>query len=82
MAAQRHKLRLYRGWSRRLTVEDVLDPRDPDRLRELFLALVEQATRSRNPDYRHWRLDVVDISGGPIRAKVSIDRAGRTVIRR
>jgi len=83
MAAKRYKLRLYRGLSvKGAEVEVNLDPKNGERLRELLEERVKAVTGTLQVDLSAgWRLHVLGLHGGPIHAKVSVDSAGRTVIR-
>jgi hypothetical protein len=69
--------------------ETELDLDNEARLRELFVSAADQYnTTSRVRDYAEWRLDVHRISEqrrdlrGPRLAQVTVDDAGRTVVRR
>lgn len=82
MAAKRYMLRLYEGMSRRgLEVETNFDRKDKDQLRELLEELVKAVAGDLNRDLSKWSLHVLSTGGGTLHCRVSVDRAGRTVVR-
>jgi len=84
VAAQRYRLWLYRGMTRKgPDVEMNLDPKDDARLRELLEERVKAVMGTLRLDLSAgWELHVRGLGGGPLHARVSVDRSGRTVVRR
>jgi hypothetical protein len=83
MPATRYLLRLYRHYRKVREVQENLDPGDTTRLRELLeREVLAEAGTLRLDLAQGWRLTVVVISGYPTVAQVTVDRSGRTVVRR
>jgi hypothetical protein len=78
---QRYRIRLYHWSTRRLQVEETLDPADNGILRERLEALVRKATGRDNPDLRRWWTRVLALNGRKV-AECRVDPAGRTVVKR
>ncbi len=84
MAVRPYLLRLYRGITRKgPEVTEHLNVRDDGRLRELLVARVTavMGTSKIRLD-QSWELWVLGVNGSPVHAKVSVDQAGRTVVKR
>lgn len=83
MGADRYLLRLYRHGLVKREQETNVDPRSDVRLRELIEEQVKAHTGTLRLDLSDgWQLQVLGVRGGPIRATVHVDAAGRTVVRR
>jgi hypothetical protein len=84
MAANRCKLWLYQhGMRKGQEAETNLDPRDDSRLRELLEERVRAVAGTLRLDLSAgWELHVRGPSGGTLHARVSVDKAGRTVVKR
>jgi hypothetical protein len=83
MAADRFTLRLHRFGRERKQWDTNLDPTDDSRLRELFEDGVSVVHGSLNTDLADgWQMVVHSVGGGRIWAKVTVDRSGRTVVKR
>ncbi len=82
--ARLYMLRLYRGMSRKGDeIKEYLDPNDNDRLRELLVARVTAAMGTDRVRLEQgWTLWVLGPNGSPLYARVSVDPAGRTVVKR
>ncbi len=84
MVVKLYLLRLYRGMSRAgLEVREHLDVTNDGRLRELLVARVTAVMGTdRIRLEQGWELWVLGPGGSPLYAKVRVDSAGRTVVRR
>ncbi len=81
--AKLYMLRLYRGMSVKEETKDYLDPSDDARLRELLVARVTAVMGTDRVRLdQGWELRVLGPNGSPVYAKVTVDRSGRTVVRR
>jgi hypothetical protein len=84
MAVRRYMLRLYRGLTRKgPEVFEYLDIADDDRLRELLVARVTAVMDTTDVRLdQGWELVVLGPGGSPRHARVGVDSAGRTVVKR
>jgi hypothetical protein len=83
VTANRYLLRLFRYGSMRREVETNLDPKDVSRLRELLEEQVTAVKGTLRLDLAAgWRLVVHSVGGGRKWATVTVDRSGRTVVKR
>ena len=83
MTAGRWSVQLYQRGSRvgdRIDMNIDLD--DDRRLREVLEELVVKARGSLKLDLSQWRMEVQTAGGGMVRRFVSVDSAGRTVVKR
>ncbi len=84
MAVRQYMLRLYRGLTRKGDeVHEYLDVGDDARLRELLIERVTTVMGTRRVRLdQGWELWVLGPGGSPRHARVSVDSAGRTVVKR
>ncbi len=83
MGAERYTLRLTRHGRQKREWDTNLDPADNSRLRELLEEGVSAVHGSLRTDLADgWQLVVHSVGGGRIRAKVTVDGSGRTVVNR
>lgn len=83
MVVKEYTIRLYRGGSRVGNDTDVpLNLDDEGRLREVLDGLIKKATAGGNVDVSQFRMEVCNKGGGMVQRFVSIDSAGRTVVKR
>jgi hypothetical protein len=81
---RKYELVVYRGVSKQGQALEYLDVKDDARLRELLEAMAEKHHRAASRlNLAEWRLDVY--ATGMFRnreARVTVDKAGRTVVKR
>lgn len=89
MTVNRYHLRIFHLGHEKAAWETELDLDDEGRLREVFMAAADTHNRTnRVRDYGEWRMEVSKLAlarvdhRGPRLATVTVDSAGRTVVRR
>lgn len=83
MSAGRWSVQLYQRGSRVGDRTDMnVDLDDDGRLREILEELVVKARGSLKLDLSQFRMEVQTAGGGMVRRAVSIDSAGRTMVKR
>jgi hypothetical protein len=83
VVANRYTIRLYHYGDLRKQVDTNLDPADDSRLRELLEQQVKAVAGTLRLDLSAgWKLVVLREGGGQIKATATVDRSGRTVVKR
>ncbi len=83
MVANRYTIRLYQLGDLRKQVDTNLDPADDSRLREVLEEQVKAVAGTLRLDLSAgWKLVVLNLGGGMVRATVTVDKSGRTVVKR
>ncbi len=83
MVANRYTIRLYQLGDLRRQVDTNLDPADNSRLREVLEEQVKAVAGTLRLDLSAgWKLVVLRLGGGQVKATVTVDRSGRTVVKR
>lgn len=83
MVANRYTIRLYHLGDFCRQVDTNLDPKDDVRLRELLDEQVRAHKGTLRLDLSAgWKLVVMKEGGGRIHATVTVDKSGRTVVKR
>lgn len=83
IAAKKYLVRLYRGSRMLRETKALLDPRNDDLVKAMFVDEVDAHLHGgRNMDYSPFELRIVDLNGGRWYVKVGITRTGEWVIKR